>query len=138
VVFEAVVHEPRAGHRLDHPADRPLAAADAAREADEAVAVRRRRELLDDLAARRQRADVDFAATQIQTSVQHENGPRRCSLLDDTLSVAARRPPSWQSKPKAMAWSRPLAPRATLALGAGCVGRHLVLLLLAVGGSERA
>jgi hypothetical protein len=90
--FEAVVHEPRTGHRLDHRAHRPLVTPHPARQAKQAVGVRRRRELLDDLASRRQQADIDLAATQIQSSVQHERGPPRARSSVNTPSVPPGRP----------------------------------------------
>jgi hypothetical protein len=62
-LFEAVVHEPRPGHRLDHPAHRQLVTANATREPDEAAGIGRRHELRNDLAARRKQADIDLPTT---------------------------------------------------------------------------
>jgi hypothetical protein len=49
-LLERVVHEPRPGHRLDHRAHRQPMAGNAAREAVQAVGVRRGGELLEHLA----------------------------------------------------------------------------------------
>jgi hypothetical protein len=62
-LLEPVVHEPRPGHRLDHPAHRQLVTPNAAREPDNAAGIGRRRELLNDLAARRNQADIDPPTT---------------------------------------------------------------------------
>jgi hypothetical protein len=76
-LFERVVHEARPGHRLDHPADRQAMRARAARQPAQAVGIRRRCPLLDDLAGPRQQAHIDLLSTQVQSSVQHEDGPPR-------------------------------------------------------------
>ena len=73
-LFQAVMHESRAGHRLDHPAHRQTMRAGASRQAAHAVRVRRRRPLLDHLAARRQQADIDLAATQIHPACNMKTG----------------------------------------------------------------
>jgi hypothetical protein len=77
VLFELVVDEPRAVHRLDHPAHRPAPHAGARGHTAQAVRVGRRGPLVDDLTRRRQQADVDLLSTQVQSSVQHEDGPPR-------------------------------------------------------------
>ena len=71
---------------------RPLVTPHPARQAKQAVGIGRRRELLDDLASRRQQADIDLAATQIQSSVQHERGPPRARSSVNTRSVPPGRP----------------------------------------------
>jgi hypothetical protein len=76
-LLQPVVHEPRPRHRLDHPAHRQTMRAGAPRQAAHAVRVRRRRPLLDDLPGLRQQAHVELLSTQIQSSVQHEDGPPR-------------------------------------------------------------
>ena len=90
--LERVVHEPRAGHRLDHPAHRQPIAADTARQAPQALGVRRRGELLDHFRMLREQADIEPVATQIQSSVQHEDGPPRARSSVDTRSVSPGRP----------------------------------------------
>jgi hypothetical protein len=69
---------PRAGHRLDHR-PHPLAL-EALGEMAQPVRIRRRGGLLDELAGVVDQADVDPASTQIQSSVQHKDGPPRSSL----------------------------------------------------------
>ena len=97
-LLKAIMHEPRAGHRLDHPTHRQPVAPDTARQAAQTVGIRRRRELLDDLATRRQQADIDLASTQIQSSVQHEDGPPQARSLGQHAGACHRGgPPSWQS-----------------------------------------
>jgi hypothetical protein len=73
--LKRVVHEPRPGHRLDHPAHRQPIAAAPARQAPQAVDVRRRGELLDHLRVLTEQTDIEPVATQIQSSMQHEDGP---------------------------------------------------------------
>jgi hypothetical protein len=69
---QLVVHEPGAVHRLDHPAHRLVVHRDPTGEPVQAVAVRRRGEVIDQLAVARNQADIDSPATQIQPNVQHE------------------------------------------------------------------
>jgi hypothetical protein len=64
-LLKPVMHEPRAGHRLDHATHRQPVAPDPTRQPAQTVGVGRRRELLDDLATRRQQADIELASTQI-------------------------------------------------------------------------
>ncbi len=74
--LERVAHEPRAGHRLDHPTH-PALRADALDQAPQAIGVRRRRQPADHVAVVADQADVKAPATEIQASVQHEDGPPR-------------------------------------------------------------
>jgi len=69
---QRVVDEPRAVHRLDHPAHRLAIDGDTAREPVQAVAVRRHREMIDQLPPIGDQADIDPLATQIQANVQHQ------------------------------------------------------------------
>jgi hypothetical protein len=80
--LERVVHEPGAVHRLDRRPDRRLAVAllDPACEAQQAVAVGRHRPELDLIALLVEQAEVKPPAAEIQSSVQHENGPPSDSL----------------------------------------------------------
>jgi hypothetical protein len=55
-LLERVVHEPRAGHRLDHPPHR--LPSQTAGQVAQTVGVRRRRSVLDDLADVVDQADV--------------------------------------------------------------------------------
>jgi hypothetical protein len=66
VLDELVVHEPRPVHRLDHPPHRLVIDSDPARQPVQAVAVRRRREMVDQLAIARDQADIDPSATETQ------------------------------------------------------------------------
>jgi hypothetical protein len=69
------VHKPRPGHRLDHTAHRQTVDDHPARQAAQPTGIGRRSELRDDLAILRQQANIELLATQIQSSVQHEDGP---------------------------------------------------------------
>ena len=68
---ELVVHEPRPVHRFHHAPDRLVVDRDAAREPVQAVAVRRRPELIDQLALAGDQADIDPPAAQVQPNMQH-------------------------------------------------------------------
>jgi hypothetical protein len=85
------LHQTRAVHRLDHRAH-PMPSK-THRQAAQAIGVRRRRGLSDQLAALVEQTDVQSTSTQIQSSVQHERWASSSSLLNSTLSVAPRRPP---------------------------------------------
>ncbi|MDP9345955.1 MAG: hypothetical protein M3P44_09570 [Actinomycetota bacterium] len=73
-LLEAVVHEARAAHRLDHRPD-PDAQPDPANEARQTVAITRDRELPDDLTLIAEHTNIDAFPAEIQPSVQHMNGP---------------------------------------------------------------
>jgi hypothetical protein len=60
--------------------------------AAQTIGIRRRRPLIDDFALDRHQADIDLSATQIQSSVQHEQRASLDSLFGDTLSLPPRRP----------------------------------------------
>jgi hypothetical protein len=75
VLFERVVDEASACHRLDDPAHRLAVPRDPACQAANTIVIAGHGELLDQLAVRGQQADVEPLATQIQSSVQHEDGP---------------------------------------------------------------
>ena len=72
---QLVVHEPRAVHRLHHAAYRLVVYRHPPAQAVEAVAVRGRAEVLDQLSLARDQAHVDPPAAQIQPNVQHSNSP---------------------------------------------------------------
>jgi hypothetical protein len=74
-LLERVMDEPRPGHRLDHAAHRQPIATDAPRQAAQAVGVRRGGELREHLAVLGKQTHIESLATQIQSSVQHEDGP---------------------------------------------------------------
>ena len=70
---QLVVHEPRAVHRLNYRPHWSAIHGDAAGQAVQAVAVRRRREVIDQLPFTRDQADVDALATEVKTGVQHDS-----------------------------------------------------------------
>ena len=70
---QLVVHEPGAVHRLDHPAHRLAVHRHPTREPIQAVAIRGRREAVDQLPLIGDQAHVNPFATQIQTNMQHEH-----------------------------------------------------------------
>jgi hypothetical protein len=90
-LLEGVAHEPRAGHRLDHPAH-PALPSHTLDELAQPVSVRRCRQALDDVALVADQADVQAPATEIQSSVQHEHGPPRPRSPMTRLSVPPGRP----------------------------------------------
>jgi hypothetical protein len=66
---------------------------DAARQADETIGIGGCCELLDEFALVAQQTDVDPLATEIQSGVQHEDGPPLVAGSRWTLgSVSPRRP----------------------------------------------
>jgi hypothetical protein len=68
-------HEPRPAHRLDHrPHRQPR---EPTSQATQPVGVRRQSRLDQELPALVEQTHVEPTSTQIQTSVQHENGPPR-------------------------------------------------------------
>jgi hypothetical protein len=72
LLLERVVHQPGAGHRLDHGADGPaMNFIDAPRQCPQRVCVGRNGELVQVLALLVENTDVDLASTEIQASVQH-------------------------------------------------------------------
>jgi hypothetical protein len=75
VLLERVVHEPRTVHRLDHGTH--AVTRQPPRQPPQPVGVGRHHGLGDQLAMLVDQADIEPLAAQIQTSVQHENGPPR-------------------------------------------------------------
>jgi hypothetical protein len=80
---ELVVHEPRAVHRLHHAPDRLVVDGDAAREPVETVAVRRRREVIDQPAPIGDQAHINPLAGKVKPNVQH-------ALLPPPVTPAGR------------------------------------------------
>jgi hypothetical protein len=68
---ELVVHEPRPVHRFHHASDRLVIDRDAAREAIQAVAVRRRPELSDQLALLGDQTHINPLAGKVKPNMQH-------------------------------------------------------------------
>jgi hypothetical protein len=70
---QLVVHEPRAVHRLDHPADRLAIHRHPAGQPIQAVSIRGPREAIDELTPIGDETHINAFATQIQTNMQHEH-----------------------------------------------------------------
>ena len=87
-LHELVVHEASAVHRLHHAPHRLVIDRDASRQPVQAVAVRRRREVIDQLAMIGDQADVNPPATQSKPTCNIEDGPPLSSLLGDSRSVS--------------------------------------------------
>jgi hypothetical protein len=75
VKLEPVVHEPGAVHRLDRGTDRLAVTREPLRQTTKAVDVGRRRAHLDSCTVSVEQVEVETRATEIQTGVQHRNGP---------------------------------------------------------------
>ena len=76
-LLQRVMHEPGAGHRLDHAADRLAETHDRAIQRAQPVRVSRHRQLAAQLPLVAQQAHIDLPATEIQPNVHHEHGPPR-------------------------------------------------------------
>ncbi len=90
--LEQVVDEAGAGHRFDRGADRLSVAADALGEPRQPVGVGRGGTDLDRRAALVEQVEVETAATEIQSGVQHCNGPPLGSSWWTSRSLPPRRP----------------------------------------------
>jgi hypothetical protein len=77
VLLERVVHEPRAVHRLDYATHVAPERPHPPHQAAEAISVRRRRDVIDQLTVLGEQADIEPMTAEIQSSVQHEHGPPR-------------------------------------------------------------
>src|SRR6516164_5144644 len=122
LLLEGVVDDPRASHRLDHGADRlAVDLLDAASEPSKRVDVGRYGELVQMLSLIGEQTHVELLATQIQSSVQHVNGPPRGWFSMTSGACHRGGPPSWQSDTEAQRWVhaagviRPHAERITAA-----------------------
>ena len=73
--LEPVVHETRAVHRLDRGADRFAVTIESRRQRVQAISIRRRGAILDRHTLAIEQMEVETLATEIQTGVQHCNGP---------------------------------------------------------------
>ena len=96
VLFQRVVHEPSAGHRLDHRPHR--LSSQTLSEMAQAVGIRRRSRLRDQLPGLVEQANIEPASTQIQSSVQHTNGPPRARSSMTRRACHRGGPLSSQSK----------------------------------------
>ena len=117
LLLEGVVDDPRASHRLDHGADRlAVDLLDAASEPSKRVDVGRYGELVQMLSLIGEQTHVELLATQIQSSVQHVNGPPRGWFSMTSGACHRGGPPSWQSEPSVSSKAgRTLANRAKMA-----------------------
>jgi hypothetical protein len=73
--LEPVVHEARAVHRLDRRADRLAMPLESSRQPEQTVGIRRRGTNLDRRSLTVKQMEVETLAAEIQTGVQHRNGP---------------------------------------------------------------
>src|SRR5439155_26125314 len=73
--LEAVVHEPRTFHRLDRGADRRAVPSDALAQAIQSISIRRSSATFDCRTLAVEQVEVETLATEIQSGVQHCNGP---------------------------------------------------------------
>ena len=69
------MHEPRTVHRLDRRADRRLVTSETLAQSAQPVGIRRRGTDLDRLTITVEQMEVETLATEIQSGVQHRNGP---------------------------------------------------------------
>jgi hypothetical protein len=93
----------RAVHRLDDPADRRPVHRRPGRRPAQAIGIGRRGPLVDDIAGAGEQADVDLASTQIQSSVQHEDGLLELAPRWTCRACHRGGPPSSHSKAEAPA-----------------------------------
>src|SRR5581483_7308418 len=75
VTLELVMHKPRPGHRLDRRANPPRMTIEPPHQPRQTVRIRRRGRLLDQLTALIEHTHIEPTTTQIQTNMQHEDGP---------------------------------------------------------------
>jgi hypothetical protein len=73
--LEPVVHETGAVHRLDRGADRFAATIESRRQRVQPISIRRRSANLDRHTLAIEQMEIETLATEIQTGVQHRNGP---------------------------------------------------------------
>jgi hypothetical protein len=108
--LEPVVHEPRTVHRLDRGADRRAVPSDALAQAIQSISIRRSSATFDGHTLAIEQVEVETLATEIQSGVQHCNGPPFvCRGRAEHRSAGG--PPSWHSLPCARLgnWSQPTA-----------------------------
>jgi hypothetical protein len=90
--LELVVHEAGAVHRLDRSTNRSAVAIESLAQATESVRVRRRCADLDVRTLCVEQVEVETLAAEIQTGVQHRNGPPLDSSQSTSWSVSLGRP----------------------------------------------
>src|SRR5436190_1427497 len=90
--LKSIVHEPRAVHRLERRADRLAMPIESSRQAEQTVGIRRRRTNLNGRSLTVKQMEVETLAAEIQTGVQHRNGPPLDSSQSTSWSVSLGRP----------------------------------------------
>src|SRR5438552_12437827 len=90
--LEPIVHEPRAVHRLDRRADRLAMPIESSRQAEQAVGIRRCGTNFDGRSLTVKQMEVETLAAEIQTGVQHRNGPPLDSSQSTSWSLSLGRP----------------------------------------------
>jgi hypothetical protein len=96
VKLEPVVHEARAVHRLDRGADGRATPSDALAQALQSISIRRRSATLDRRTLVVEQVEVETLAAEIQSGVQHCNGPPFV-FRGRTEHCSAGGPSSWHS-----------------------------------------
>jgi hypothetical protein len=86
------VYEARTVHRLDRRADRLAMMIASSRQAEQTVDIRRRNTNLDGRSLAVKQMEVETLAAEIQTGVQHRNGPPLDSSQSTSWSVSLGRP----------------------------------------------
>src|SRR5205085_9613197 len=86
------MHELCAVHRLDRRTDRLAMPIESSRQAEQTVGVRRRRTDVERFAFTVEQVEVKALAAEIQTGVQHRNGPPLDSSQSTSWSLSLGRP----------------------------------------------
>jgi hypothetical protein len=90
--LEPVVHETRTVHRLDRRADRLAMPLESSRQTTKTVGVGRCGTNFDGRSLTVKQMEVEMLAAEIQTGVQHRNGPPLDSSQSTSWSVSLGRP----------------------------------------------
>jgi hypothetical protein len=90
--LESIVHKARAVHRLDRRADRLAMPIESSRQPEQAVRIGRRGTDLDGRSLKVKQMEVETLAAEIQTGVQHRNGPPLDSSRRQAGACHWRRP----------------------------------------------
>src|SRR5690242_1208917 len=99
------MHEAGTVHRLDRGADRLAVTSDALAQVLQPISVGRRSAALDRLALSVEQVEVETLATEIQTGVQHRNGPPFV-YQGRAEHHCAGGPSSWHSLPDVVSAAR--------------------------------
>ena len=131
--LELVVHEAGAVHRLDRGADRLAVSSDAFAQVLQSISVRWRSATLDCRTPAIEQVEVETLAAEIQTGVQHCNGPPFVSR-GRAEHDSAGGPSSWHSLPARCSRSG----AKPIAMASACFRRYRVLSLRGWIGSDRS